>query len=372
MKTLLILLLLASPLYAQPFDYSSPPLNVAEEDGSPSTFPYKLKFPNTSLTDNGDSTTSVDFATPLGSTFLKLDQTTPQTISNGNPIFGAGLTISTGQDLTFGTTQWNSGDSIDADAIVDGSTNAIPTLTQESNWDNHISDNTQAHSDYLLNNESDSSSGTITAAGFTTTGIVSAEQITSTDDANIADLLTVGDGLKVSGAIAATGTTLEIHTPSYDYWIALFYNDTYSPTTPMFGYYGYNTGKFAIGTEVAQPFALYTGSYNTERMQIESDGKLSLFAEDMNDYIQITTPANIPTISTVGTCDLKIDPDGGDVDFVDNNITTTGNIASTNVSVSTNGKFNLEGSAGDTYFTFDGTNVYLYVNGVLSHQWGSE
>ena len=36
---------------------------------------------------------------------------------------------------------------------------------------NHIADNTQAHSDYLLNSGSDTTSGTITAAGFTTTGV---------------------------------------------------------------------------------------------------------------------------------------------------------------------------------------------------------
>ena len=35
----------------------------------------------------------------------------------------------------------------------------------------HSADNTQAHSDYLLNNASDTTSGTITAAGFTTTGV---------------------------------------------------------------------------------------------------------------------------------------------------------------------------------------------------------
>ena len=35
----------------------------------------------------------------------------------------------------------------------------------------HRADNTQAHSDYLLNSGNDTTSGTITAAGFTTTGV---------------------------------------------------------------------------------------------------------------------------------------------------------------------------------------------------------
>ena len=38
---------------------------------------------------------------------------------------------------------------------------------------NHSQDNTQAHTDYLLNNESDSTTGTITAAGFKTAGGIS-------------------------------------------------------------------------------------------------------------------------------------------------------------------------------------------------------
>ena len=37
--------------------------------------------------------------------------------------------------------------------------------------DDHVNDNTQAHSDYLLNNASDTTTGTITAGGFTTTGV---------------------------------------------------------------------------------------------------------------------------------------------------------------------------------------------------------
>ena len=39
-------------------------LNIAEEDGSPSTYPYKLKVTNDSLTDNGDSTASLAILTP--------------------------------------------------------------------------------------------------------------------------------------------------------------------------------------------------------------------------------------------------------------------------------------------------------------------
>ena len=47
--------------------------------------------------------------------------------------------------------------------------------------DDHVNDNTQAHSDYLLNNASDTTTGTITAAGFTTTGTSSLAVTTVAD-----------------------------------------------------------------------------------------------------------------------------------------------------------------------------------------------
>ena len=48
----------------------------------------------------------------------------------------------------------------------------------------HINDNTQAHSDYLLNNASDSSSGMITAAHYNTAGTISGANIFNTGDHN--------------------------------------------------------------------------------------------------------------------------------------------------------------------------------------------
>jgi hypothetical protein len=68
------------------------PLSVAEEDLSPDTYPWRLKFPNGSILDNGDGTTSIDFVGgSLPTTYLKLDQTTHQHIINDYPRFDAGL-----------------------------------------------------------------------------------------------------------------------------------------------------------------------------------------------------------------------------------------------------------------------------------------
>lgn len=51
----LLILLLTTPSYA---DINNP-LNFRDEDGSPDTYPYQIKFTNGSLTDNGDGTISV-------------------------------------------------------------------------------------------------------------------------------------------------------------------------------------------------------------------------------------------------------------------------------------------------------------------------
>ena len=48
----------------------------------------------------------------------------------------------------------------------------------------HRNDNTQAHSDYLLNNASDTTTGTLTAGGFTTTATISGANIFNTGDHN--------------------------------------------------------------------------------------------------------------------------------------------------------------------------------------------
>lgn len=54
-KLLALLMLICIPAYA---DISNQ-LNIEEEDGSPSTFPYKAKFSNGTLTDNLDGTVSI-------------------------------------------------------------------------------------------------------------------------------------------------------------------------------------------------------------------------------------------------------------------------------------------------------------------------
>ena len=47
---------------------------------------------------------------------------------------------------------------------------------------------------------------------------------------------------------------------------------------------------------------------------------------DSDDYIQISTSANEPLINSVGSCDLNITSSSGEIDFGDDNLTTTGTL----------------------------------------------
>jgi hypothetical protein len=112
--TFFILLITCGFVYAGNVDK---PLNVTSEDGAVSTYPYKLKVSNGALTDNGDGTTSLAiggagletdpvYTTDAPTRYLKLDQTAPQTINNGAPLFDDGLNsngrIILGTDIAWG------------------------------------------------------------------------------------------------------------------------------------------------------------------------------------------------------------------------------------------------------------------------------
>ncbi len=58
----------------------------------------------------------------------------------------------------------------DVSTLYDG-TNSVSIAQMKTAYD-HSQDNTQAHSDYLINNGDDTTSGTLTAANFNTTGVV--------------------------------------------------------------------------------------------------------------------------------------------------------------------------------------------------------
>lgn len=100
----LVLILLASIAYAEP--PSQPPLNVREEDGSPSSQPTRIiRVPNSTLTVNSNGDVSLNYAASADlANYLKLDQNEPQTVINGTPTFSSGIYIGANQSVQFGAT----------------------------------------------------------------------------------------------------------------------------------------------------------------------------------------------------------------------------------------------------------------------------
>jgi hypothetical protein len=100
-----------------------------------------------------------------------------------------------------------------ADNFSDGGSNAIITTTQETNFGTaytHSQDNAQAHSDYLINNGSDSTSGNITMNDLI---IGDARYMGSASDPDSVQIEADGDvvltqDLAVTGTLAAAATVL--------------------------------------------------------------------------------------------------------------------------------------------------------------------
>ena len=89
LKYLLIGLILISPIYS----YAA--VNQIEEtDGSPSQFPWKLKFDNGTLTNNGDGTMTHSIAGFATGVYLRLIQPAGgETVTVDKPIFEEGVAI---------------------------------------------------------------------------------------------------------------------------------------------------------------------------------------------------------------------------------------------------------------------------------------
>lgn len=106
------------------------------------------------------------------------------------------------QDVTSG-----SAPTFTADNLSDGGSNAIVTTTQETNWDNHIADNSQAHSDYLLNT-GDTTAGDITpsASGTINIGTRAVAFAEGVFDNIICDTI-YGDGSNLTGIAGGGGSS---------------------------------------------------------------------------------------------------------------------------------------------------------------------
>ncbi len=87
-----------------------------------------------------------------------------------------------------------------------------------------------------------------------------------------------------------------------------------------------------IGEDFSGSFDTPSISLHTDRANEETDimsgYPITMQTNaDWNDYIRFQTISNVPEITTVGACDLKITSSSGDINFDDENLTTTGDIS---------------------------------------------
>lgn len=222
-----------------------------------------------------------------------------------------------------------------ANNFSDGGSNAIVTTTQETNWDNHIADNSQAHSDYLINNGDDSTSGWLTSeSGFK-----------AADGTNAAPSYTFGSDLDTGMFLGAASNigfafggveSLTLTQNAFNYYV---YHNT-GPIGPVFNF---NRAK---GTE-ASPTVVTSDNLIMRILARAYDGNgwnetAQIAVEATENHVQDTSsPVRMefhttPSGSQVKVERMRIDDDG---------TIYMGDITTNHLAVSNTGVVTLAGSA---------------------------
>ena len=101
------------------------------------------------------------------------------------------------------------------------------------------------------------------------------------------------------------------------------------------GTFAYESGttirtSLGLGTGDTPEFtSLDIGSTTYAFSSIQATGSFAIKTSgDNSDYLYISTVSDVPIISTVGDCDLKITSSSGEIDFDNENLTTIGTITS--------------------------------------------
>ena len=176
------------------------------------------------------------------------------------------------------------------------------------------SGNTISVSDNFIRNDgSDTTSGTISCAGITATGTVSAEQLTTTDDCSIAGLATVGETLGVTGV--ATFTAQSVH-----------------------------NGGMSTGT---------VGLILNDASITDSSGAISFGDDNLSTSgtlgAGVATLATSSTIGNLTLADGSITDSGGALDFGDETLTTSGLITGSGFQTGNSGTVKFMDGNGDAY-----------------------
>ncbi|MHC4474877.1 MAG: hypothetical protein ACYTEL_04485 [Planctomycetota bacterium] len=115
-------------------------------------------------------------------------------------------------------------------------------------------------------------------------------------------------------ATTGAGTFGELKLSSYDYlgWWSGGARKSYI--------YGSDSG---MDLELYAPSSVYLEAASSVNLDADSSVYLKS-SGDTDDYIRFLTTSNVPEITTVGTCDLKLTSSSGSISFNDDNLTTTG------------------------------------------------
>ena len=117
--------------------------------------------------------------------------------------------------------------------------------------------------------------------------------------------------------LANGGEVLSVHANSQKPWIARFYNDSYSATTPIFAYFGYDNGNFSMGTYGARDLGLFVGNhYGSEELVIKgSTGNVGIGITSPNAaallHLSSTNKGFLPPVMTTAQKTAITSPPAG-------------------------------------------------------------
>ena len=191
------------------------------------------------------------------------------------------------------------------------------------------------------------------------------------DTGSYANKFTVADRLTVMGSngrLVYTGTTpvypytlAEIHANDDYPWLHRFYNDTFSTSSAVMAYFGYNDGRFVFHNESTQSIGLQVNGFGAENGLLVYSDRVAFI-----NNVVVTGSLNVSG-SITGAANLATT---GSVTFTGNQIvtgSTRGNVTALTIASNT---ASIDLSTGN-FFTLQlisGSNTYINPSNILPGQ----